>query len=137
MGNVYAEITIKNGGDVTNVGRGIVPAEDVRSITVTALVDTGATSIIIPEDMRQKLGLSVVGTRTANLAGGAKMECKITEPVLICWKDREVSCNAIALPGGKVVLLGVIPLEFMDLVVDTKRRELVPAHGDEILTLAM
>ena len=136
MGNVYAEITIKNGADVTNVGRGIIPVEDVRSITVSALVDTGATSVIIPEDMRQKLGLSVVETRTANLAGGAKMECKVTEPVWIYWKDRKVSCNALVLPEGRV-LLGVIPLEFMDLVVDPKRQELVPAHGEEILTLAM
>ena len=136
MGNVYTEITIKNSADVTLVGRGIASDTDVRSLTVTALVDTGATSIIIPEDMRQKLGLSVVDTRTANLAGGARVECKVTEPVWIYWKDRKVSCNAIVLPEGRV-LLGVIPLEFMDLVVDPKRQELVPAHGDEIMTLIM
>jgi clan AA aspartic protease len=136
MGNVHAEITVKNNGDVSNAERGIIPEQNIRSVTVTALVDTGATSLIINEDMRQKLGLSVVGTRTANLAGGSKVECKMTEAVEIHWKDRKVSVNAFVLPEGRV-LLGVIPLEFMDLVVDPKRQELIPAHGEEILTLIM
>ncbi|MDR0314254.1 MAG: retroviral-like aspartic protease family protein [Treponema sp.] len=136
MGNVHAEITVKNGGDLIRVQDGIIPEQDIRSVTVTALVDTGATSLIINEDMRQKLGLSVIGTRTANLAGGSKVECKVTEPVEIHWRDRKVSINAFVLPEGRV-LLGVIPLEFMDLVVDPKRQELIPAHGEEILTLIM
>ena len=136
MGNVYAEITIKNSGDLARVQYGYISDSDVRSATVTALVDTGATSIIIPEDLREKLGLSTVETRIANLAGGARIECKFTEPVWIHWKDRKVVCSAIVLPQGKV-LLGAIPLEFMDLVVDTKRQELIPAHGEEIMTLAM
>jgi clan AA aspartic protease len=136
MGNVHVEITVKNNGDVSNAERGIIPEQNIRSVTVTALVDTGATSIIINEEMRQKLGLSVVGTRTANLAGGSKVECKMTEAVEIHWKDRKVSVNAFVLPEGRV-LLGVIPLEFMDLIVDPKRQELIPAHGEEILTLIM
>jgi clan AA aspartic protease len=133
MGNVYAEITIKNSGDVTNVGRGLISDKDVRSLTVTALVDTGAGTIAITEDMRLKLGLAIERTRTASLAGGQETVCKITEPVRIFWKDRDTVCRARVLPGEDETLLGVIPLEDMDLIVDPKRQELIGAHGDIIM----
>jgi clan AA aspartic protease len=133
MGNVFAEITIKNCGDVTNVQRGIAADKDVRSLDVKALVDTGAISLVINEDIRRKLGLAIEGTRTATLADGGKVDCKITEPVRIYWKDRNATCQAVVLPGGDV-LLGVIPLEFMDLVVDPVAEQLVGAHGDRIIS---
>ena len=136
MGKVFAEITLKNSGDITNVGRGLMSESDVRSLSVTALVDTGAMTLTINEEMRQKLGLSIEGTRTASLAGGAKMECKITEPVRIYWKNREALIRPMVLPNGGV-LLGLLPLEEMDLIVDPVRHELVGAHGDEIFTFIM
>jgi hypothetical protein len=46
------------------------------------------------------------------------------------------SVNAVVMPEGKP-LLGVIPLEFMDLIVDPTRQELVGANGDEALLMAM
>jgi len=136
MGNVYAEITLKNNRDLFNVQDGVIPNNDVRTITLTALVDTGASTLVINEDICQQLGLSIEETRVATLAGGVRKECKITEPVQINWKDRKVSCNALVLPEGNI-LLGVIPLEFMDLMVDPVRRELTGAHGDQIVTLVM
>ena len=136
MGNVYAEITLKNSWDVTNVGRGIISDKEVRTLTLTALVDTGASTLVINEDICRQLGLSIVETHTATLAGGVRKECKITEPVQIHWKDRQVACNALVLPEGDA-LLGIIPLEFMDLMIDPIRRELTGAHGDQIVTLVM
>ena len=136
MGTVYAEITLKNGGDVINVGRGIISDKEVRILTVTVLVDTGASTLVINEDICHQLGLSIVETRVATLAGGVRAECKISEPVQIHWKDRQVACNALVLPEGDA-LLGVIPLEFMDLMVDPVRHELTGAHGDQIVTLVM
>jgi clan AA aspartic protease len=133
MGNVYTEITLKNGGDVTNVSRGITTDKDVRSLTVTALVDTGAVSLVINDDVCKKLGLEIEGMRTAKLADGGKINCKITEPVRIYWQDRDATCQAVVLPESDV-LLGVIPLEFMDLVVDPVAEKLVGAHGDRIVS---
>ena len=133
MGNVYAEIVIKNNGDVTLVERGIITDKDIRSLTVTALVDTGAGTLVINEDMRRTLGLAIEQTRTASLAGGQEAMCKITEPVRIIWKDRDTVCRAWVLPGEDEALLGVIPLEDMDIMVDPKRHELIGAHGDIIM----
>ena len=136
MGNVFTEITLKNNGDLVKLRDGTIPENKVRTLTITALVDTGATSLIINEEIRQKLGLTVIKTGTASLAGDIKMECKITEPVQIIWKDRQVDINAVVLPGDKI-LLGVIPLEFMDLMVDPVRRELVGAHGEQMVTMVL
>ncbi|MDR2730668.1 MAG: aspartyl protease family protein [Treponema sp.] len=136
MGNVFAEITVKNAGDIIKAKDGIIAEKDVRSVTMKALVDTGATTLIINEELSRQLGLSTVATRTANLAGGGKGSCNITEPVQIQWKDRFATVDAIAFPDGNP-LLGVIPLEFMDLIVDPVRRELVGAHGDQAVMMAM
>ena len=133
MGNVFAEITLKNNGDVTNVQRGIISDKDVRTLTITALVDTGAMTLVINEDTSKKLGLTIVGTRTVYLAGGKEAFCKITEPVQIHWRERDAVCNAWVLPGEDEPLLGVTPLEYMDLIVDPVRNELTGAHGDRVM----
>ncbi|MCL2138844.1 MAG: clan AA aspartic protease [Treponema sp.] len=136
MGNVFADITVKNAFDIALVNAGHINENNVRSVTLTAIVDTGATTLVINEEIFNQLGLDVVETRTINLAGGAKVECKVTSPVNIHWKNRFAAVSAVVLPEGKP-LLGVIPLEFMDLIVDPIRRELVGAHGDEAVLMAM
>ena len=133
MGNVYAEIIIKNSGDVTNAERGIISDKDVHSLTITALVDTGTSTLIISEEICQKLGLAIEQIRTVSLAGGKESTCKITEPVRVYWKDRYTVCHAWVLPDEDEILLGVIPLEDMDLIVDPKRQELIGAHGDTVM----
>jgi clan AA aspartic protease len=136
MGNVYAEITVTNKEDIIKAKNGIIAEKDVRSVTITALVDTGATTLIINDEICRQLGLGTIGTRTANLAGGGKGFCKVTESVQIQWKDRFATVDAIAFPEGNP-LLGVIPLEFMDLIVDPTRQELVGAHGDQAVMMVM
>jgi len=136
VGNVYTEITVKNTFDVERAKAGQIAENNVRTITLTAMVDTGATTLVIDEEIFKQLGLSVLETRSINLAGGAKMECKVTNSVNIHWKDRFATVNAVVLPEGKP-LLGVMPLEFMDLMVDPVNRELVGVHGDEAILMAM
>ena len=133
MGNVFAEITLKNGSDHVLAQKGHIAEQDIRSNTVNAVVDTGTVTLVINEDICQKLGLTIVGIRTATLAGGNKIDCKITEPVRIYWKNRDAFCQAVVLPEGEI-LLGVIPLEFMDLIVDPVAEQLVGAHGDRIIS---
>jgi len=136
MVTVYADLTLKNSGDLVKAREGNLSEKDVRTVTLTAIVDTGATTLVIDEEICRKLGLSIVETSTINVAGGSKVECKITEPVQIQWKERQVAINAVVLPEGKV-LLGVIPLEFMDIVVDPVRQELIGAHGDQVILMAL
>jgi len=135
MGSVFAEVTLKNGGDIVLARSGYIPKQNIRAITVTALVDTGVATLVMGEETREQLGLAIVDTHTITLAGGSKASCGITEPVELCWKDRKSSVRAWVLPGEKHVLIGVIPLEEMDLIVDPAYQTLVGAHGDQEMHL--
>ena len=131
MGFVHAELILKNAGDVTNVRRGLIGETEIRQTTVTAVVDTGAATLVINEAIRQQLGLEIVSDYKARLADGSPHTYALTESVQIHWKNREASLQAILVPNAANVLLGAIPLEAMDLVVNPVKQELTGAHGDE------
>jgi clan AA aspartic protease len=128
---VYADITLKNGSDVGNYIRGVIQEPDIRQVNVQAMVDTGAGTLIINEGLRQALGLIVMGEKEATLADRAVKMCKYTEPVEIYWGNRSSAVRAIVMEGADEVLLGAIPLEEMDLIVDPARQTLIGAHGDQ------
>lgn len=137
MGIVYAEITLKNAADRINRERGFINEQDIRSTSVTAVVDTGAMSLVITEDLREKLGLAIMGEKKVLIANGQRVLCKVTEPVEINWKNRCSSLQAVKIPGAEKVLLGVIPLEDMDLIVNPVTQELEGAHGDTVECFAL
>jgi clan AA aspartic protease len=135
VGTVYADITLKNAGDITRVGDGHLKESEIRAATVRALVDTGAGTLVISEWICKTLGLKIQGLRRTTFGNDTKAACKLTEPVEIHWKDRSAVCRALVTSGDGEVLLGAIPLEDMDLIVNPVKRELVGAHGDEVLCL--
>ena len=133
MGLVHADITLKNAFDVGKADEGLIAADAVPAVTVRALVDTGAGTLVITDDIQEKLGLRVMGLRKATLGNNAKEICKVTEPVDVHWNERVTSCRALVVPGNGEVLLGAIPLEDMDLVVNPAKQALEGAHGDEVV----
>jgi clan AA aspartic protease len=137
MGTVYAEITLKNVFDEEKAEEGLIREDEVRSITVKAIVDTGASTIVINEEQRQKLGLATTEERRTTLADGKSVPSWRTKPVAIYWKDRSHACPASVIPGAGKVLLGAIPLEGMDLIIHPRTGELTGAHGDEQLDMAL
>jgi hypothetical protein len=70
MGMVYTEITLKNALDEGSVRAGLIKPEGIRTATVTAVVDTGSMSLVITEELRQRLGLGIKRERTAQIANG-------------------------------------------------------------------
>jgi clan AA aspartic protease len=136
MGIVHTEITIKNARDVLNGRYENGKAPEVRQTTVQVVVDTGAMTLVINEQMRQQLGLAVVGTKQARLADDTKKTVQIAEPVEVHWKNRSMTCQPWVVNSGRI-LLGAIPLEDMDLIVDPAKQELIGAHGDEEVGLLL
>jgi clan AA aspartic protease len=130
MGYVYADITLRNAVDVGNYLCGAMQEPDIRQITVQAMVDTGAGTLIINEAIQQALGLVVIGEQPATLADRAVKTCKYTGPVEIHWGNRYTAVSAVIMEGADEVLMGAIPLEAMDLIVDPARQTLIGAHGD-------
>jgi clan AA aspartic protease len=132
MGEVHTEITLVNIGDKYDAERGHIPQDQVRRLTVNAVVDTGAWTLVINEETRQKLGLRVEDAAETTVAGGIKVPGRVTEYVEIRWKDRKVACEALVLPDEEEILLGAYPLEGMDLIVHPQKQEVTGAHGDKI-----
>ena len=137
MGTVYAEITLKNAWDAGSIAAGLIKEPDVHQTTVRAVVDTGSMYLVINEETRQKLNLGIRDERNVRLANGEKTPCKITEPVEVHWKDRQTACPAVVIPNAETVLLGAIPLEGMDLMVNLVTQELVGVHGDKVEYLVL
>jgi len=132
MGMVHAEITLKNVRDDANAEMGVIKADDVRTATVTAVVDTGAMSLVITEDLREKLGLKVRREKIVKTANGQRVTGKVTDEVEVQWKNREWTVHALVIPGAEDILLGAIPLEGLDLMVNPVTQELVGIHGDDV-----
>ena len=130
MSVVSTEITLKNEIDSAFAKRGYIKTDEIRQMTIQAIVDTGAWTIVINDDICQKLGLDDKGFGEANLADGQKAYFPMAGPLEIWWKDRNLVCNALVMPDAPDVLLGAIPLEHMDLTINPKR-ELVGVHGDK------
>jgi predicted aspartyl protease len=136
MGTVYADLTLRNLEDVTLAKQGFMKPENIRVINVTAIVDNGAYSLMIDEQTEQKLGLGKTGEQRIRIANGERVVCPVTTPVEINWKDRQSVMRVITVPGLPQTLLGLLPLEEMDIIVHPNKHELVGAHGDAIEYMA-
>ena len=77
------------------------------------------------------------GEKMARTANGQRVLCKVTEAVEVHWKDRFWSCPAYVMPGAEAILLGAIPLEGLDLMVNPVTQELTGIHGNEVEYMAL
>jgi clan AA aspartic protease len=130
------EITLANAGDISAAQNGFILDAKIRMITVEAMPDTGAWTettglLVINEDIRQKLGLKIEETSKSTLADGKTDTYNVTEGVKIRWKDRGTVLPALVVPDAQDVLLGALPLEAMDMIVDPVHKRLAGAHGDQ------
>jgi len=125
MGLVYADILLQNSTDVVNVKRGTMSDEQVRQTNVKALVDTGAITLTINEELAKQLDLDVKYQVDTELADGTRGKGDVVGPVDIRFENRMASCLALVLPGSTEVLLGAIPMEGMDVLIDPTLQRLI------------
>ena len=131
MGVFMEEITLENVFDRGLADHGYIKETDVRTLKVDAMPDTGAWTLVINEEVREKLGLEIEGDVRSTLADGTVAKYPLTKPVKIQWKNRITFQSAIVVSNAKKVLLGALPLEGLDLVVDPVQQTLAGANGDE------
>ncbi len=138
MGRVLTRAVVENLGDLVEVERGSRSSGDVRRIAVDdALVDTGATTIALPTRLIRQLGLTKVYEKQAKSTSGAG-RVSVYEAVRLTIEGRFCSVDVMEVPDDVPVLIGQIPLEMLDLVVDLQGRRLIgnPAHdGEHVLEL--
>lgn len=118
------KIKLANSFDEENVLRGISPPESVRYLEMEALVDTGATMLMLPADVVAALGLRETGRRKVRYANGEVAEVPWVGGVKLTILGREMIADALVERAGTTPLIGQIPLEELDLHVDPKSRKL-------------
>ncbi len=117
-------IQLANNHDEEDVKCGRRRPHEVRTLQLQALVDTGATMLVLPADVVGKLGLFPDGYRKVRYADGRIRELPWVSNIRIVILGRETVTNALVEDAGTTPLVGQIPLEELDLIVDPKSREL-------------
>ena len=133
MGRVLTEATIENLEDLWAEKRGLCPPDQVRRIIVPdALVDTGATLLSLPTRLIQQLGLKERYKRRVTGSIGVS-EAAVYDAVRLTIQGRDRTMDVMEVPDDVPVLIGQLPLEHLDFVVDLRSRSLIgnPAHGGE------
>ncbi len=124
MGRITTTLKISNRADQVLATRGFIPPEQVRSLTLqNVLIDTRATTLCLPQNVIAQLGLELlkeVDVATATGIGKARIFRDATISVL----GREGTFECLELPGGRDVLLGVIPLEALGIELDLQNQTL-------------
>jgi len=111
MGHVYADIKLQN-----------PRYTDLEKVDTQALVDTGAATLIIPDHLAIQLKLETIDHREVTTADGKHHKVPYVGPIQIHFDKR--SCFTGALVLGDSVLLGVVPMEDMDLIIDPLRQKI-------------
>lgn len=125
MGLIYTEIELVSTDDLALTRRGYLKEADVKRTKVRALVDSGAYMLAINENIKLQLDLPELDQQIAELADGSKTKLEVVGPVDIIFKNRSTTCRAMVLPGNSEVLLGSIPMEDMDVLIDPKQQRLI------------
>lgn len=88
-----------------------------RKLEISALVDSGAVFLSVPQHIALQLGFDTdeVATREVILANGRRLEVPMIGPLRVRFGNRY--CDLSALVRGDEPLLGAVPMEMMDLVL--------------------
>lgn len=126
MGLVHADIELLNVGDMLDFEKGRIAEDEIRQMLVNMNVDSGAIMLSINENIQHQLGLKTQETRSCQLADGSYVDLPIAGPIMVRFGKRTSLTRALVLPGDAQPLLGAIPMEEMDVLVDPARNRLVP-----------
>jgi predicted aspartyl protease len=133
MGRVLVTARLENLEDVYKAAQGVLPAEQVRAVEVPdALIDTAATGLLAPRRLIAQLGLPLLRMRPARTIAGS-VDVPMYRAVRLSVQGRDCISDVGEIGDGFSVVIGQVPLELMDWIVDPKRQRLIgnPEHGGE------
>jgi len=132
MGEVSVKVELRNVADMMTSGAGKA-GQRIRHHEMTAVVDTGAVMLALPQDVVEKLGLQFVRNAVVSYADERREELKVMGAVNITIGDRQMMTECLMLPPTAEALIGQVVLETLDLLVDCQRQTLVPRPESPIL----
>ena len=125
MGMVYADIELISGDDLVLHRRGFITEDKIKRMKVSALVDSGAYMLVINDHIKEQLDLPVLEEQTARLADESEIRVGVVGPVEVRFENRSTTLRAMVFPGHAEPLLGSIPMEDLDVVIDPKQQRLI------------
>jgi predicted aspartyl protease len=126
VGRVNVEVEVANNDDIVRAKDGTLPKDKVRRRTVRAVVDSGATRLVLPEKLVKELGLSGDQKVKVRYADGRTASRKLAEGAYLKLLGRHDTFSAVVEPKRETVLVGAIVLEDLDLLVDCPNERVIP-----------
>lgn len=125
MGKTLEKVLITNFVDVVLAQKGYIKQNEVRSIEIEAIVDTGAAYLCLPPKVIEDLGL-MFAYSTPVKTGNGKLELRIFNGASITIKERTIQMQVMENKDDNVpALIGYLVLETMDWVVNPKTQEII------------
>jgi predicted aspartyl protease len=137
MSFTYGNFLVKNYDDVSSARNGRIKESEVRQMNIKFLLDTGAWSTYITEEIQETLQLPERASTLVRLGGGKLVLCKVLGPVDIIWRKDSYffTGNIYIMPGQDKPILGALAMEAMDLWVHPKSGQVERAHTDEEINI--
>jgi predicted aspartyl protease len=134
MGRVTVDVELANNQDLELAGAGYLDEAKVRRKTIQAVVDSGATRLVLPLSVATELALPLrKGKTEVRYADGRKALRTEVGAVFLRLQGRDGVYTAIVEPKRSTVLLGPIVLEDLDFLVDCNRLRLVPRDPKHVV----
>ncbi len=126
MGRFAVEFEVANNTDMELVRGGALQNEKVRRVTIQGVVDSGATRLVLPGKVVEKLGLIPSAKVRVRYANNARAVRDAVKGVFVKLLGRDGVFTAVVEPKRRSALIGAIVLEDLDFVVDCTGQKLVP-----------
>lgn len=134
MGRFSVDIEIANNQDLMAVKLGVLDPAEVRRMTISGLVDSGATRLVLPKSVAKELGLPVKDQKVkVRYADGRRSLRTEVDEVRLFLFGRNGLFSAVVEPKRQTALIGAIVLEDLDLLVDAAKGRLFPRDPDFVL----
>lgn len=126
MGEIKVKIELENYFDKILLSEKKINNSQARKYKMTALVDTGAVMLMLPQDVVEKLGLPIIRTAVVCYADDRREERKIAGGLYFNIGDRGMNAECIIGNPNSEALIGQVIMEVLDLIPDPQRRTLGP-----------
>jgi predicted aspartyl protease len=100
--------------------------DTTKWIEAEAVIDIGATMLVLPQNLVDELGLRKIREATVKYANNQRQRKSVYAGLLVEIKGRVGSFDVLAEEEGTELLVGQIVLEELDLVVEPRTRKLIP-----------
>ena len=125
MGKVTTKIKVQNWDDITLLAAG-KRKRAPRTIEAEALVDTGAVKLYLQKSVIESLGLRPIRTLFSHTMSDRTEKRRVFSPVDLEIMGRNGVFDVVEIPDTLPNIVGQIPLEDLDWVVDLRNQRLIP-----------